>query len=70
MGLAAPTTIAPITRIEYVEHNHPTTLDLDRLYADFHRILSENLDGVDFLIVEGLFALHLDEIREQLDLNV
>ncbi|MEG1426570.1 MAG: zeta toxin family protein [Oscillospiraceae bacterium] len=62
-----PITIAPISRIEYVEHNHPTTLELDRLLDDFHTALQ----GESALIlVEGLFALYIDEIREAADLKI
>lgn len=64
-----PTTIAPITRKEYVEHNHPTTLELDRLYEDFARLTAEGADA-QLVIIEGLFALHLDEIRKRADLKI
>ena len=63
----SPTTIAPITRKEYVEHNHPSSLRLDELYADFHAACDG--DG-DLVIIEGLFALYLDEIRDRLDLKI
>ncbi|GHU58666.1 uridine kinase [Spirochaetia bacterium] len=62
-----PTTIAPVTRIEYVEHNHPDSLRLEDLYADFDKAIASK---PDFLMVEGLFALHLDRIRERADLTV
>ncbi len=62
-----PNTIAPITRIEYVEHNHPTALKLDEFYADLDTALNEDNQ---LIIVEGLFALHLDKIREKSDLKV
>ena len=62
------TTIAPITGIEYVEHNHPDALYLDRLYEDFHDAIENGSE--DILIIEGLFALHLPEIREKLDLKI
>lgn len=61
-----PTVIAPITRVEYVEHNHPDTLELDRMFADFRAALAGD---AELLIIEGLFALHLDEIREAADLK-
>ncbi len=64
-----PTTIAPITRKEYVEHNSPDTLELDRLYADFQRITAEGSDA-RLVLVEGLFALYLDELRERADLKI
>lgn len=62
-----PTTTAPITRIEYVEHNHPTTLEMDRLLEDFRAALAGDYDLV---LVEGLFALYEDEIRENADLKI
>jgi len=62
------TTIAPITRIEYEEANHPDSIDLERIYEDI-RIAVESAEH-DVILIEGLFALYLDEIREQLDLKV
>ena len=61
-----PTTIAPITRIEYVEHNHPSAMRLDDLYAELDRAI----EAGGLIIIEGLFALHLDLIRDKLDLKV
>ena len=43
-----PTTVAPITRKVYAEHNTPEALEL----------------------VEGLFALYLEAVRERADLKV
>jgi len=62
------TTIAPITGIEYVEHNHPDALYLDRLYEDFASAIENGSE--DILIIEGLFALHLSEIRSRLNLKI
>lgn len=62
------TTIAPITGVEYVEHNHPDALYLDKLYADFDDAISNSNE--DILIIEGLFALYLSPIREKLDLKI
>lgn len=64
-----PTTIAPITRKEYVEHNSPDTLELDRLYEDFQHLTAEGSD-IQLVIIEGLFALYLDSIRERADLKI
>ena len=61
-------TIAPITRIEYVEANHPDSLEADSLYRDFFASI-ENPDN-DIIIIEGLFSFYLDKIREALDLKV
>lgn len=62
------TTIAPVTGIEYVEHNHPDSLLLDALYRDFNAAIAS--DDVQLVIIEGLFALYLTEIREKLDLKI
>ncbi len=62
------TTVAPITGKTYVEHNHPDALYLDKMYADFDANASS--DEIDILIIEGLFALYLEPIREKLDLKL
>lgn len=64
-----PNTIAPITRKEYVEHNHPDTLELPRMYEDFARVTAEGSDA-QLVLAEGLFALYLDDIRERADLKI
>lgn len=61
-------TIAPITRKEYVEHNHPDMLELDRMYADFNAAI--NNEAFAIVIMEGLFALYLDRIREAADFKI
>ncbi len=63
-----PTTVAPITRKVYVEHNSPDTLELDRLFADFDAALRD--ESLDLILIEGLFALYLDKIREAADLKI
>ena len=62
------TTIAPITGIEYVEHNHPDAFRLDDLYAEFHVAAADS--SIDFVLMEGLFALYLEPIRQQCDLKI
>jgi len=62
-----PTTIAPITRIEYPEHNHPDSFRLDEFYA---AIDAAKASDADVVIVEGLLVLYLDEVREKLDLKL
>ena len=61
-------TTAPITGIEYVEHNHPDALLLDDLYRDFEEEISSG--SHDIVIIEGLFALYLERIREKLDFKI
>ena len=63
-----PTTIAPITRKEYVEYNHPSSLNLRQFDQDFQQAVFGG--EFDLVFVEGLFALYLDEIRENSDLKV
>jgi len=64
-----PTVIAPVTRIEYPEFNHPDSLELERLKEDFDRAVNGE-NGENIVLIEGLFALYLDFIREKLDLKV
>jgi uridine kinase len=67
----SPTSIAPITRIEYVEHNHPDSIDLDLLYTDFFTAVEDRSENMaDIILIEGLFSLYLDKIRNVLDLKV
>ena len=63
-----PNTVAPITGKTYVEHNHPDSIRLDALYAD----VTEACAGQEFelVIIEGLFALSLDVIRNAADLKI
>ena len=61
-------TIAPITRIEYAEHNHPDSMEADRLFSDFEAAISDETN--DVVILEGIFAFHFDRLREKLDLKV
>lgn len=64
----ALTTIAPITRIEYPEHNHPDAMDIDRLYNDLIAAITDETN--DIVLIEGLFALHFDQLREKFDLKI
>jgi uridine kinase len=61
-------TIAPITRKEYAEANHPDSLVTERLFADYAAAIADKDN--DIVIVEGLFSLYYGEIREKLDLKV
>ncbi len=62
-----PTVIAPITGIEYPEHNHPDALKLDELRRDFEEACAGTFDVI---LIEGLFALYLDWIRQRADLKI
>ena len=62
-----PTTIAPFTGIEYVEHNHPDSFRLEEFYQAIDEAKASDADAV---VVEGLLVLYLKECREKLDLKV
>lgn len=61
-------TIAPITRIEYPEHNHPDAVDIDKLYKDL--ITSVNDENNDIVLIEGIFSLYFERLREKIDLKI
>ena len=61
-------TIAPFTGLEYVDHNHPDVVDMDKCYPSFMAAVTNQ--DIDIVIIEGLFALYFDKIRQQLDLKV
>ena len=61
-------TVAPITGRKYVEHNHPDALLLDDMKRDFDGALASS--EFDIVIIEGLFALYLDWIRNRCDLKI
>jgi uridine kinase len=63
-----PMVVAPFSQVEYVERNHPNAIDLDRLYAEFDAARTSG--EWDVILIEGLFALHLDYVREKLDIKV
>jgi len=62
------TTIAPITRIEYAEHNHPDALRMADIRTDLRAAIADTSN--DVVLIEGLFCLYDDEIRSMLDLKV
>jgi len=62
-----PNTIAPITRVEYPEHNHPDSFKMEEFYAAIDEARASDADVV---IIEGLLVLYLDEVREKLDLKI
>ncbi len=61
--------MAPITRKVYAEHNTPEALELERFYSDFAQACAPG-SGHRLVLVEGLFALHLEAVRERADLKV
>lgn len=64
----SPTTVSPFSGKTYPEHNHPDCLDLPKLFSDFEQAISANAHQI--VIIEGVFALLLDEIRTKLDYKI
>ena len=62
-----PIVKAPYNGKEFVDYDHPTSVDLDRLSRDFNHAISSNL--FDIVIVEGLMVLYFEEIREKINLK-
>ena len=62
-----PKVIAPITGDEYVEHNHPDALEKEKLQREFMKALEEDWD---IIIIEGLFALHMEQYRNAADIKI
>ena len=59
-------TVAPITRREYAEHNHPDCMDLPKILRDVDAAAATH----EVVVVEGLFALYFEKLRERLNLKV
>jgi uridine kinase len=64
-----PRLVLPSTGEELADNNHPNSADNVRLVADLDaRLCAE--DAPQAIIVEGLMALHVPEIRARLDLRL
>ncbi len=61
------TTVAPVSGKVYVEHNHPSVLELDRMYDDVESAVKSD---VDVVMVEGLFALEQERLRDLCDFKI
>ena len=68
-GPGGPRLVLPSTGEDLPDNNHPNSADNARLVTDLdQRARAE--DAPQVLIVEGLMALHVPEIRERLDLRL
>ncbi len=66
-----PKVIAPFTGIEYKEANIPEALRLEDMFRDFEAVCEgQTEEEYDVVLIEGLFVLHLPEIRNRLHLKV
>jgi len=59
---------APITKIKYIDDNHPTTMDLAQLKQDLSVAIEKSRAGI--IVVEGLLTLYDDDICRMLDLKL
>ncbi len=64
-----PMFTSPSTGAEWPDNNHPNSADNARLADDLTTRLAQN-DAPDVLIVEGLMALHLPELRAKYALRL
>jgi len=64
-----PTFVSPSTGETRPDNNHPDSADNTRLVADLE-VRRADKDAPDVLIVEGLMALAVPEIRQRLDLRL
>jgi len=63
-----PVSTAPIVGKEYMDDNHPLTMELDRLSKDLSNAIAS--ETYDVIIVEGLLTLWDEAILDQLDLKL
>jgi len=63
-----PHTKAFVSQKEYIDDNHPETMDLNKLNADLEKISAKN--EYEIIIVEGLLTLWDDNIYNKLDLKI
>lgn len=64
-----PTMTSPSTGETLPDNNHPDSADNARLIADLDR-RSLDADRPDVILLEGLMALHLEEIRSRCALRI
>ena len=64
-----PRFVSPTTGEDLPDNNHPDSADNARLVSDLGGRLAQT-DAPDILIVEGLMALHVEAIRERLDVRI
>jgi len=64
-----PRAKAFVTGKVYADHNHPETMDLNKLNSDLDEIIQTNKD-YDIVIVEGLLTLWHDDICGKLDFKI
>ena len=64
-----PKMISPITNEELDDFNHPSALNFEAFMEDLNRLIHADM-SVDVIIIEGIFTLYFEEIRNLLDLKL
>ena len=64
-----PKIISPVSQVEYDDFNHPDALDYDKLMDYINQSLHAE-EQPDVVIIEGVFTLYFDELRQLLDLKI
>ena len=62
-----PKIISPRSGIEYDDYNHPDALDKEKLIEELNNLIESD---ADVIIVDSLFTLYYEEIRNKLDLKI
>lgn len=60
---------SPLSNIEYDDFNHPNALDYDKFLEELNKLLNAK-NKADIIIIEGIFTLYFEEIRNLLDLKL
>lgn len=64
-----PKMVSPVSNVEYDDFNHPDVLDYNKLMEYINNLLSTE-NHPEVVILEGIFTLYFEEIREMLDLKI
>jgi uridine kinase len=60
---------SPISHKELDDFNHPDAMNYEKFMDDLRGLLNAE-DQADVIIIEGIFTLYFEEIRELLDLKI
>lgn len=60
---------SPLSNLEFDDFNHPDAMDYDKFMEDVNGLLHAE-DKADLIIIEGIFTLYFEEIRNLLDLKI
>lgn len=66
---ALPKMKSPLSNRELDDFNHPDAMDYDKFMKDVNGLLHAE-DKADLIIIEGIFTLYFEEIRNLLDLKI